>query len=63
MHYLPNVKDCEFMALSPQGSAVIVKATDTQVHVLDGDTFDRVFSLKASQAKCVHLANKHIFVG
>ena len=24
-HILPNIKDAEFLALSPQGSAVIVK--------------------------------------
>jgi len=62
-YVLPDIKDCEFFALSPQNSAILVKNGDKQIDVLDGDTLDLAFSMKVDQPKCVYLAQKLIFVG
>ena len=62
-HILPNIKDVEFIALSPGNSAVLVKNSNQVVDVLDGDTLDLAFNLKADLAKCLFLAQKLIFVG
>ena len=45
-HILPNIRDCEFMSLSPQNSAVLVKNSNTALDVLDGDTLDLAFNIK-----------------
>jgi len=55
---IKNIKDAEFFALSPQSSAIILKTGDNTVDVIDGDTMDRVFSMKTVQAKCVILSGK-----
>jgi hypothetical protein len=60
---IKNIKDAEFFTLSPQSSAIILKTGENSVDVIDGDSMDRVFSMKTTQAKCVHLCNKQIFVG
>ena len=62
-HILPNIKDAEFLALSPQGSAVIVKNSNQHVDVLDGETLDLAFNMKCDLTKCIHLSQKLIFVG
>lgn len=45
---IKNIKDAEFMALSPQSSAIIVKTSENTVDVIDGDSMERVFSMKTS---------------
>jgi len=55
-HIVPNIKDTEFLALSPQNSAVLVKTGEVSVDVLDGITMDQAFSMKTNQAKCIFLA-------
>ena len=62
-HILPNIKDCEFMALSPGNTALLVKNSNTMVDVLDGDTLDLAFNMRCDLAKCLYLAQKLIFVG
>ena len=62
-HILPNIKDVEFIALSPGGSAVLVKNSNQQVDVLDGDTLDLAFNMRTDLAKCLYLAQKLIFCG
>ena len=60
---MPNIKDVEFIALSPGGSAVLVKNSNQQVDVLDGDTLDLAFNMRTDLAKCLYLAQKLIFCG
>ena len=62
-HILPNIKDVEFIALSPGNSAVLVKNSNQQVDVLDGDTLDLAFNMRTDLAKCLYLAQKLIFCG
>lgn len=40
------MKTAEFLALSPQNSAVLVKSSELSVDVLDGDSLDLAFTLK-----------------
>lgn len=62
-HILPNIKDCEFIALSPGNTAVLAKNSNKAVDVLDGDTLDLAFNMHSDLAKCVYLSQKLIFVG
>jgi hypothetical protein len=43
-----NIKDVEFMSLSPQHSAILVKTSETIVDVVDGISMERVFTMKTS---------------
>ena len=42
---------------------MLVKNSNKQVDVLDGDTLDLAFNLNTDLAKCIYLAQKLIFVG
>ena len=60
---MPNIKDCEFIALSPGNTAVLVKNSNKEINVLDGETLDLAFNMKSDLAKCLFLSQKLIFVG
>ena len=46
-HILPNIRDAEFLTLSPQGTAALVKQSNHLIDVLDGETLDLAFALKS----------------
>ena len=52
-HIVAQLKESEFLAVSPQQTTLIVKSATNKIDVLDADTFEVKTTLKCVQPKSV----------
>ena len=60
---LPEVKACEFLTLSPNSSAILIRRGDQAIDVLNTNRFDFALRLSPDTPKCIELNEKFIFLG
>lgn len=62
-YQIPNISQCEFLALSPNSNVTSVKTSEKTIDLLSTSGLAKVGVIQTDQAKCICTTQKYIFVG